>query len=81
MIPSLDTSGASSEQVVCDRLADALHSLAVDLELETRLTEVGIQPSDLVSLTDEAMKQERLLPNNMREVNYEDAAAIYTAAM
>jgi alcohol dehydrogenase class IV len=81
IIPSLDTSDGASDSTISDRLADALHGLALDLELETRLTEVGIQASDLELLTTGAMKQERLLPNNMREVRYEDAAAIYTAAM
>ena len=62
-------------------LADAFASLAVDLEVPTRLSEVGITESDLDLLAVEAMKQGRLLPNNPRDVEYSNARDIYGAAL
>ncbi|HVK94056.1 MAG TPA: iron-containing alcohol dehydrogenase, partial [Noviherbaspirillum sp.] len=49
--------------------------------LQTRLSEVGIQESDLAMLAEDAMKQTRLLINNPRDIGYEDALAIYKAAL
>ena len=77
-----NTSGSGEDDVtVSCRLADHLQQLAVDLDLETRLPEVGIAADDIELLATEAMKQTRLLPNNMREVNKEDAIGIYEAAL
>ena len=77
-----NTSGSGEDDVtVSCRLADHLQQLAVDLDLETRLPEVGIAADDIELLATEAMKQTRLLPNKMREVNKEDAIGIYEAAL
>ncbi len=54
--------------------------LIPELGLETKLSQVGIKEEHLTMLATDAVKQERLLVNNPREVNYEDALAIYTAA-
>jgi len=52
-----------------------------DLGLETTLREVGVKETDLELLATDAMKQTRLLVNNPREVGYDDAFAIYKAAL
>lgn len=58
-----------------------LQKLSVDTGIEQRLSQVGIQSSDLEQLAGDAMKQTRLLVNNPREVAYDDAFAIYQAAL
>jgi alcohol dehydrogenase class IV len=56
-------------------------ALPVELGLPTRLRDVGIAAKDLDLLTDDAMKQTRLLVNNPREVARSDAYAIYEASL
>src|SRR4051812_3575489 len=47
---------------------------------ETR-PEVGVSEADLPRLAEDAMKQTRLLVNNLRAVTYRDAYAIYSEAL
>jgi alcohol dehydrogenase class IV len=58
-----------------------LESLSLDFGLPTKLSEVGIQQSDVQQLAEDAMKQTRLLINNPCEVTYEDAFQIYESAL
>jgi alcohol dehydrogenase len=67
---------ATSAAVVREMLG-----LQVDCGMKTKLTEKGVKPDDLELLTSEAMKQTRLLPNNVREVTEADIRTIYTEAM
>jgi alcohol dehydrogenase class IV len=62
------------------KLISALEALMVDVQLETRLNQVGIEQSALPHLAEAAMLQSRLLVNNPREVRYEDALHIYREA-
>jgi alcohol dehydrogenase len=62
-------------------LIDAMQQIAAATGIETRLSQVGIKESDLHRLAEDAMKQTRLLGNNPREVSYDDARAIFTAAL
>lgn len=55
-------------------------TLAVSTGLPSRLREVGIAETDLDRLAESAMLQTRLLSNNPREINLEDARAIYQAS-
>ncbi len=64
-----------------ERLADGFRDLAAELRLDIRLSAAGIGSDDLPRLAEDAMKQTRLLVNNPREVTYEDALAIYGAAL
>jgi alcohol dehydrogenase class IV len=75
-----DDIGDSSDLVAGVRLISALEQLMVDVELETRLSQVGIAESALPQLAESAMLQTRLLVNNPREVAYEDALQIYREA-
>jgi len=61
-------------------LISTLEQLIVDVKLETRLSQVGIAKHALPQLAESAMLQTRLLVNNPREVNYEDALQIYRDA-
>lgn len=58
-----------------------LRVLQHDLGMKTTLTQAGIAPTDVGLLTTEAMKQTRLLPNNIREVKEDDIRAMYTQAL
>ncbi|UVE18351.1 iron-containing alcohol dehydrogenase [Pseudomonas sp. LS44] len=58
-------------------LADHLGGLAGELKLPTRLRDVGIGEVDIEALALDAMKQQRLLGNNPREVQLDDVRAIY----
>jgi len=75
-----DDLGASSDQIAATRLISALEELIVDINLETRLRNIGIEEQVLPQLAEAAMQQTRLLVNNPREVGYEDALQIYRAA-
>ncbi|WP_236236325.1 iron-containing alcohol dehydrogenase [Pseudomonas faucium] len=58
-------------------LADYLGGLAGELGLATRLSELGIAEADLEALAQDAIKQQRLLGNNPRELHLADVRAIY----
>jgi alcohol dehydrogenase len=42
-----------------------------------KLTEVGVNHNDLPKMAEDAVKNERLMKNNPREVTYDDALALY----
>ncbi len=54
--------------------------LVGEMPFEQRLREVGVAEKDLSMLAEEAMKVQRLLINNPREVTLADALTIYTEA-
>tara|TARA_B100000780_G_scaffold272456_1_gene234721 strand:- start:43 stop:1215 length:1173 start_codon:yes stop_codon:yes gene_type:complete len=62
-------------------LAEGFALLAKELEIPTTLREVGVTENDLDMLATEALKQERLLPNNPVEVTFDDARKIYAEAL
>ncbi|MCA3563012.1 MAG: iron-containing alcohol dehydrogenase [Methylocystis sp.] len=63
-----------------ERFVESLASLSVDLNLPTRLRDMGIGENALAMLATDAMKQTRLLVNNPRPLTEADALAIYRAA-
>ncbi|OAN46720.1 alcohol dehydrogenase [Paramagnetospirillum marisnigri] len=58
-------------------LLDAIAELVAEMPMEQRLHDVGIKEADLPMLAEDAMKVQRLLVNNPRDVAYDDALAIY----
>jgi alcohol dehydrogenase class IV len=58
----------------------ALRELIDDVSLPATLAQAGVKESDLEMLATDAMLQQRLLVNNPRDVDYDDALAIYQAA-
>lgn len=60
---------------------DAIQTLVTQMPMEQRLTDVGVQRQDIERLAIDAMKVQRLLVNNPREVAYEDAVALYTQVL
>jgi alcohol dehydrogenase len=72
--------GIASSKDAGAALADYSLQLAEDLGLPITLKAMDIKEDALAMLADDAMLQQRLLVNNPREVNREDALDIYTAA-
>ena len=68
------------KQACCSAFVEELAALSARLGLPQRLRDVGIASADLPTLTADAMKQQRLLVNNPRLLNEEDALSIYRAA-
>ena len=60
---------------------DAMDALVGDVGLERTLRAVGVDESHLSLLATDAMKVQRLLVNNPRQVTYDDALAIYRAVL
>jgi alcohol dehydrogenase len=75
-----DISMAGDDRQITERLIAAIKSLLCDLNLPSRLSDLGVPQQDLKILADEAMMQQRLLTNNPRTVTYEDALTIYQSA-
>jgi alcohol dehydrogenase class IV len=70
-----------SDQEAGRRFVDSLAAICRDCKVPANLAEVGVRETDLPRLTEDAMKQTRLLVNNPREVTYADAYAIYSEAL
>ena len=69
-----------SDLVIATKLVENLELLIKDLGLPTRLRDMDIEESFLPKLAEDAMLQTRLLVNNPRDVDYDDALYIYKAA-
>jgi len=78
--PFPDLAGVEDERERCAAFIDSLSELAVNVGLPTKLRDVGIREEDLGGLAGDAMKQNRLLVNNPRNMTEFDALAIYQAA-
>jgi alcohol dehydrogenase class IV len=64
----------------CAAFIEELAALSRRVGLQPRLRDVGIGEDSLARMAADAMKQQRLLVNNPREVGEADALAIYRAA-
>jgi alcohol dehydrogenase class IV len=63
-----------------DNFISGIEQLIIDLKIPRKLKEVGINQKDIQMLADDALKQQRLLINNPREVNLKNAISIYEAS-
>lgn len=70
-----------SEEAKATAFIDFLGKLADQVGIARRLAQVGIQPSDVPMLAENAMLQQRLLVNNPREVTFGDALRLYSEAL
>ncbi len=66
---------------ICAGMVQGFKNLGPELGMKSCLRDVGINHNDLPMLAEDGMKQTRLLVNNPREMTYEAALAIYTAAL
>lgn len=71
----------ADESEAADWFVATLGRLAPELGLETHLSQLGIDATNLPDLAADAMKQTRLLVNNPRELTYDDALAIYSEVL
>ncbi|MEM1314747.1 MAG: iron-containing alcohol dehydrogenase [Pseudomonadota bacterium] len=62
-------------------LIDGFLALGPELGMETRLSALGVNHNHLPMLAEDAMKQQRLLINNPREMTLEAARGIYAQAL
>ncbi len=72
--------GEEGTQGRCAAFIEELAVLAKKLGMQTTLREMSIGQEHLPKMAADAMKQQRLLVNNPREVSEADALAIYRAA-
>ena len=63
-----------------DNFITGIEQLIIDLKIPRKLKEVGINQKDIQMLATDALKQQRLLINNPREVYLEDVISIYEAS-
>ncbi|MCG8493181.1 MAG: iron-containing alcohol dehydrogenase [Sneathiellales bacterium] len=75
VFPDIDTSKGPKQ--TSETFIEQMAELCEELDLQTRLSEVGIKAEDLDKLAKAAMEQTRLLVNNPREVTENDAFKIY----
>ncbi|MEL6978669.1 MAG: iron-containing alcohol dehydrogenase [Pseudomonadota bacterium] len=75
--PAITPGGASD----AGAFVAEMDALCEAVGVRQRLRDHQISHNDLPRLAEDAMKQTRLLTNNPREVTYEDALAIYAAAL
>lgn len=62
-------------------MIDGFKAMGPELGMKNKLSDVGVGHNHLPMLAEDAMKQTRLLVNNPREMTYDAALAIYTAAL
>ncbi|MEO1143663.1 MAG: iron-containing alcohol dehydrogenase, partial [Pseudomonadota bacterium] len=74
-----DTAGKSDSEK-CDAMVEGFKKMGPELGMQSKLAEVGVNHNHLPMLAEDAMKQQRLLVNNPREMTYEAALDIYTQA-
>lgn len=70
-----------TDAVRCDAFIAKMTEIVVATGVERRLSQLGISHNDLPRMAEDAMKTERVLKNNPREVTYEDALAMYTEVL
>jgi alcohol dehydrogenase len=79
-----DALGAAPEIVTGEmgakRTLQALETLLRELGIPQTLKEVGVREADLPDMAGEALRIERLLRNNPREIGFEEAIALYVQA-
>jgi alcohol dehydrogenase len=78
LVVGAPVSGSSEAKTAA--LIDAVRQLIADVALPATLAAAEVPESALETLASDAMLQQRLLVNNPRDVNYDDALAIYRAA-
>ncbi|MBV6633904.1 MAG: iron-containing alcohol dehydrogenase [Alphaproteobacteria bacterium] len=81
LAPILRPGAEGSDEALTQVFIDELDKLADAVEIDRKLTQVGINHNDLPRMAEDAMLQTRLLVNNPREVSQEQALAIYQEAL
>lgn len=61
----------------CDAFIDKLMAIAAATGVERRLSQLGVSHNDLPRMAEDALKAQRVMQNNPRDVTYEDALKMY----
>lgn len=69
-----------SVEEAANEAVSAIKELVADMQIPTRLRDVGVKKKDILTLTESAAKVTRLLDNNPRELKVADIKAIYEDA-
>ena len=77
LLPEL---AAAPDDAAARRFVDAIRARVAAMPYAQTLREVGVEEDDLPMLSRDAMNVQRLLVNNPRDVAYDDALALYSAA-
>ncbi|MEM6849508.1 MAG: iron-containing alcohol dehydrogenase, partial [Pseudomonadota bacterium] len=72
---------AGSDNARATSLIEGFKALGPELGMQSRLSELGVSHNHLPMLAEDAMKQQRLLINNPREMTLEAAQSIYEQAL
>jgi alcohol dehydrogenase class IV len=70
-----------SQAARAEGMVEGFMKLGPELGMQSRLTEVGVNHNHLPMLAEDAMKQERLLINNPRDMTLDAAQEIYAKAL
>ena len=70
-----------NKTIKVDDFVNGIERLIDDLKIPKLLRDVGINHNDIPKLAEDSMKQQRLLINNPRDLNLDDAISIYKAAL
>lgn len=61
----------------CDAFTDKLMEIVAATGVERRLSNLGVSHNDVPRMAEDAMKAERVMRNNPRDVTYDDALKMY----
>jgi alcohol dehydrogenase class IV len=78
IFPELQGKSSSAK---AEGMIEGFKALGPELGMQSRLSEVGVSHNNLPLLAEDAMKQERLLINNPREMTQDAAYQIYAQAL
>ncbi|MEM8771535.1 MAG: iron-containing alcohol dehydrogenase [Pseudomonadota bacterium] len=72
---------AIGAEATCDSFIKRIVDIIDATGVERRLSQLGISHNDLPRMAEDAMKAQRVLRNNPREVSYDDALQMYTEVL
>lgn len=75
-----DVTGLSMKQAA-EKAIQNIVDLVDDVHVTRHLADYGVKPEDVPALAKGVLEVKRILANNSRTLNYEEAHAIYTAAL
>lgn len=74
-----DATGSNAEK--CDAFIKRIVEIVEATGVERKLSQLGISHNDIPRMAEDAMKGQRVLQNNPREVTYDDALTMYTEVL
>ena len=78
LIAGLDN---SSDEQAANQLIDSLENLIEEVGLDTRLGDFGISAADIPELTKGALRQERILSYNFKQLHADDISNVFSSVL